>query len=115
MSFLSGMQKWTPATVLTLLVVAVLCFALLWYSIHFQEPPLWLLTAIGVAGGGGLFGAGQTAGVNSATTAAQATGNAVAAAASALPSTPASTPASALPSTPASVLPVTPASTKGEL
>lgn len=84
MALLAQMQKWTPATVLALLIVAVFAFAMVWYIIHFQEPPTWLLTAIGVLGGGGLFGAGATAGVNStqdtATAAAQTAAQTVTAA-----------------------------------
>jgi hypothetical protein len=79
-SFVAQLSKWTPLSMMALAAVGSVAFIVIWYGIHYQDPPQWILYVLTGIFGGGVFGVGHIAGVTSANGVAKSTAAATVAA-----------------------------------
>lgn len=70
-------QKWTPFAVILVILTTTFCGILLWDIIHNINPPLYVLTILGILGGSGVFQVGHSAANGVAQRAATATATGV--------------------------------------
>lgn len=60
------LTKWSPLSIMILFAVGCIAFLVIWYGVHYQDPPQWILYILTGIFGGGVFGVGHVAGVVSA-------------------------------------------------
>lgn len=60
------LTRWSPLSIMILSAVGCVAFLVIWYGVHYQDPPQWILYILTGMFGGGVFGVGHVAGVVSA-------------------------------------------------